>query len=48
MHQEQATFNSAPRTIESPNVDEPRTRGVARELIDKFVKDKSRKIPICR
>ena len=28
-HQERATFNNASRTIESPNVDEPRTRGVA-------------------
>ena len=41
---------NASRTIESPNVDEPRTRGVAlhkielRELIDKF---ESRKTPIC-
>ena len=29
-HQERATFNNASRTTESPNVDEPRTRGVVR------------------
>jgi len=30
-HQERATFNNASTAIESPNVDEPRTRGVARD-----------------
>jgi len=30
-HQERATFNNASRSIESPNVDEPRTRGFARD-----------------